>query len=99
MNQFLLLLIIPAVLLGALSIGGINQNDALGITDILGAVSIYAFFRLNWRACDLLVELEGRETFKHPDPVLRAFLAMLYLPFFVFWFAKRLRKLKADGKV
>ena len=76
-----------------------EANQVHSYTDILALPMFYALGKIHWRASDLLVELEGRENSKFPDPVMRTFVAYFFLPFLIVWFSRRLMQLKTQGKI
>jgi hypothetical protein len=99
-NKILFILLITSLAIaGLLTAFGLNTSEPNEPADLILFPIFFAFLVLNWRASDLLVELEGREIYKAPAPVFRSFLAIFYLPFFIGWFSNRLRRLKRAGKI
>ena len=90
------LLLVCFALGAVLTALGFNTLKATEPADLIVLPIFYAFFRLNWRASDLLVELEGKE---FSARIYWTFLAMFYHPILTAWFANRLRILKRHGKI
>ncbi|GEM_PF-6030668 len=83
-----------AILLTMLGLNTEKPNEA---ADLLVFPLFLSFFTINWKACDLLVDLE-RNLVPTRSKTL-SFIAMCYLPIFVFWYYSRLKTLKRKGVI